>query len=107
SLEEAVVACHLHFMAGYPDSLIARKRGQAEAEEAAQRACQVLQEGWPANLAGQAALADFDAWLRAGGRGRNPRTTSDLVTACLFAALRDGIIKMPCPTPWSAGPHHG
>src|SRR6266545_10021 len=31
ALETAIIACHLHLMATYPDTLIARKRGQAEA----------------------------------------------------------------------------
>ena len=41
------------------------------------------------------AIADFDAWLRADGHRRNPGTTADLVTASLFAALRDGMIAVP------------
>jgi triphosphoribosyl-dephospho-CoA synthase len=107
SLEEPIIACHLHLMAAYPDSLIARKRGPAEAEEAARRAGRVLEAGWPSSPASRAALTRLDAWLRSEGRGRNPGTTSDLVTACLFVALREGIIKMPCSIPWSAGSHHG
>jgi triphosphoribosyl-dephospho-CoA synthase len=107
SLEHALIACHLHLMASYPDSLIARKCGRAEAEEAARRAARVLDAGWPAAAAGQAALEELDAWLRAGARGRNPGTTSDLVTACLFVALREGMIELPARIPWSAGPYHG
>jgi triphosphoribosyl-dephospho-CoA synthase len=102
SLEEALIGCHLHLMARYQDSLIARKRGLAEAEEAARRAGEVIGLGWPGNTAGRDALEDLDTWLRAAGRGRNPGTTSDLVTACLFVALREGIIKLPISIPWSA-----
>jgi triphosphoribosyl-dephospho-CoA synthase len=94
-LETAVVGCHLHLMAKFPDALIARKRGQAEAEEAAARARRVLHAGWPETAAGRAALEELDAWLRAEGRGRNPGTTADLVTACLFVALRERIIHLP------------
>jgi triphosphoribosyl-dephospho-CoA synthase len=109
SLETAIIHCHLHMMARYPDSLIARKRGLAEAQESARRAERVLREGWPADPAGRAALAELDAWLRAAGRGRNPGTTSDLVTACLFVALREGIMTVPSPLPWSVegNAHHG
>jgi triphosphoribosyl-dephospho-CoA synthase len=100
SIEEALVLCHLHLMSRHPDSLIARKRGQAEAEEASRRAQCVLgavaSEG---RLFGEP-LADFDCWLREVERGRNPGTTSDLVTACLFVCLREGIMKLPCPLPW-------
>jgi triphosphoribosyl-dephospho-CoA synthase len=101
SLEEALIRCHLHFMARYPDSLIARKRGLPEAEEAARKAEEVLRLGWPASAAGRNALDELDAWLRAAGRGRNPGTTSDLVTACLFVALREGTMKLPASFPWS------
>jgi triphosphoribosyl-dephospho-CoA synthase len=105
SMEEAIIFCHLHLLAKYPDSLIARKRGLAEAEEASQRAQETIAQEWPHSPRGRDALADLDHWLCAAGRGRNPGTTSDLVTACLFAALRDGIIRLPTRFQLSAGPH--
>ena len=43
---------------------------------------------------------DLDLWLRSEGHSRNPGATADLVTAALFAALRDGTI----PLPMAAGP---
>jgi triphosphoribosyl-dephospho-CoA synthase len=95
SLEAAIIHCHLTWMAKHPDTLIARKRGQAEAEESAVRARQVLDAGWPMTEAARAALADLDRWLRELGSQRNPGTTADLVTACLFAALRDDTITLP------------
>ena len=101
-VEDAVIACHLHLMACCPDSLIARKRGPAEAEESARRARQVLDRGWPAHPAGRAALDELDGWLRADGHARNPGTTADLVAACLFVALREGIMALPSRLPWSA-----
>lgn len=107
ALENAIIGCHLQLMAAYPDSLIARKRGREEAEEAARRAGQVLAAGWAHDPAGRAALAEFDAWLRAEGHGRNPGTTADLVTSCLFVALRDGTIQLPPQFPWLAGTDHG
>ncbi len=94
-IEAATIHCHLHLLAGYPDSLIARKRGQGEAEEASRRAADVLATGWPHRPEGEVALAEFDAWLRAVGHARNPGTTADLVTACLFVALREGLIQLP------------
>lgn len=106
SLEAAIILCHLHLMAHHPDSLIARKRGPVEANEAAERAGRVLDEGWPHTRAGHAALAELDAWLRAEGHGRNPGTSADLTTACLFVALRVGSITVPPRFPWSAGFHH-
>jgi triphosphoribosyl-dephospho-CoA synthase len=97
ALEPAIIACHLHLMAHHPDSLIARKRGQAEADEAARRARAVLDAGATAP-----AVAELDAWLRAEGHARNPGTTADLVTASLFVALREGMITLPLRFPWSA-----
>jgi triphosphoribosyl-dephospho-CoA synthase len=102
SVEGAIIGAHLHLMAQHPDTLIARKRGRAEAEEAARRARRVLESGWPREPAGVAALADLDAWLRAEGRQRNPGTTADLLTACLLVLLRGGRIPLPAPWPWSA-----
>jgi triphosphoribosyl-dephospho-CoA synthase len=103
-LEPAIIACHLKLMAKFPDTLIARKRCKAEAEAAAARARRVLEAGWPITTAGAAALAELDGWLRAEGRGRNPGTTADLVTACLFVALRKGMITLPQRF---ASPHAG
>ncbi|MCA9117201.1 MAG: triphosphoribosyl-dephospho-CoA synthase, partial [Planctomycetaceae bacterium] len=82
----------LKLMAAHPDSLIARKCGPAVARESADRAAQVLATGWPAPAA-NAALKDFDTWLRADGHRRNPGTTADLIAAALFAAIRDEAVK--------------
>jgi triphosphoribosyl-dephospho-CoA synthase len=89
SLEAAIIELHLEFMAQYPDSLIARKRGEAEAREAARRARETLDDRQdPSKLAG------LDQWLRALGNQRNPGTSADLVTATLFAAFREGTIAV-------------
>lgn len=101
SVEEAIVGCHLRLLARFPDTLIARKRGLAEAEDASRRAGNVLAAGWPGTV-GRRQLADLDAWLRAEGNARNPGTTADLVTASLFVALREGTIALPPRLPWSA-----
>jgi triphosphoribosyl-dephospho-CoA synthase len=103
SLEGAIVYAHLHLMARHPDTLIARKGGRAEAEEAAARARRVLETGWPHGRAGWSALAELDAWLRAEGHRRNPGTTADLIAACLFVMLREGTIRLPLSVPWAAG----
>jgi triphosphoribosyl-dephospho-CoA synthase len=100
SLEGAIVFCQLNLLARHPDSLIIRKRGQAVAEEGSARAAQVLALGWPHDSAGRVALEELDRWLRADGRRRNPGTTADLVTASLFAALREGRITLPLSLPW-------
>lgn len=95
SIEGAIVFADLHMMAHHPDTLIARKRGWAEAEEAARRAKAVLDSGF-------AELDRFDDWLRAEGHARNPGATADLLTACLFVLLRENTITLPPQLPWSA-----
>jgi triphosphoribosyl-dephospho-CoA synthase len=94
SLEGAIQFAQLTLLAKHPDTLIARKHGVAQAREASRRAAAVLAAGWQT-------FADFDAWLRAGGR--NPGTTADLLTACLFILLREGTIRLPLEYPWPAG----
>jgi triphosphoribosyl-dephospho-CoA synthase len=88
-VEPAVQHCQLAWLAAHPDSLIARKRGWQVASEASQGAQDVRLRGGVGTADGQAAYDDFDRWLRADGHARNPGTTADLVTACLFAALRE------------------
>lgn len=91
--EEVVIGLQLRWMAMYPDTLIARKRGGREAEESAGMAAAVLDAGLFASDEGRRRLKRLDEWLRAEGNSRNPGTTADLVTACLFAALREGVIS--------------
>jgi triphosphoribosyl-dephospho-CoA synthase len=103
TVEGAIIHAHLTIMARHPDTLIARKRGPAEAAEAAARARRVLEEGWPQQPSGRVALAELDQWLRAEGNGRNPGATADLVAASLFVLLREGALPLPASLPWSAG----
>ncbi len=101
SLEGAIVFCQLRLLAQHSDTLIARKRGVAEAEEARNRAARALEAGWPGNDPGRRCLADFDAWLRAKGNLRNPGTTADLITAGLFILLREGKFELPPQVAWN------
>jgi len=103
-LETAIVSAHLHVLARLPDTLIARKRGRAEALGASRLASEVLAGGWPGRPEGVRLCKEFDRWLRAEGHGRNPGTTADLVTAALFAGLRDGVIALPIGKAAWAGP---
>jgi triphosphoribosyl-dephospho-CoA synthase len=94
TLSEAIVRLHLRLLAAYPDSLIARKCGQAVAAQASARAQQVLAADGD-EAAYHEALSDFDFWLRADGHRRNPGTAADLVAAALFAALWEGQTAVP------------
>ena len=100
-LETSIIFAYLAFLAQTPDTLIARKLGDSTALETSARASSVLKAGWPDNPHGIEALAAFDDWLRADGHARNPGATADLITAALFAALRDGTIELPIAGVWS------
>jgi triphosphoribosyl-dephospho-CoA synthase len=94
-LAEVIVHAHLRLLSAYPDSLIARKCGLEVAEQASVMAAKVLASGRPGDHDYREALLNFDFWLRSDHHRRNPGTTADLVAAGLFAALREGIIKLP------------
>ena len=93
SLESPIIRAHLELIAR-GDSLIARKCGQSIADEAAQRAAQVLADGGTGPT-----LAAFDAWLRADGHRRNPGTSADIIAAGLFVLLREGRLD-PVSVSW-------
>ncbi len=91
-LESAIIAAYLNLLSRHPDSLIARKRGLGQALEVSRRAAGVLKAGWPVQEEGRRLCEEFDLWLRQPNNRFNPGTTADLVTAVLYAALRDGSI---------------
>jgi triphosphoribosyl-dephospho-CoA synthase len=91
-LLDSIVAAHVKSLATFPDSLIARKCGHAIAQEASDRAAEVLAAGDPDSDGYYRQLNDFDFWLRSDGHRRNPGTTADLIAAALFAALVTGQI---------------
>jgi len=94
-LETAIIAAYLNLLAHHPDSLIARKFGQAAASEVSRHAWELLRAGWPDGEEGRRHFVEFDAWLRQPNHRLNPGTTADLVTAALYAALREGTINQP------------
>jgi len=105
-LETAIIAAFLGTLARHPDSLILRKAGREVALSVSRKAAEVLQAGWPGTALSHHRLQELDAWLRSRGNQLNPGTTADLVTAALFAALRDGTIPLPRPAGpagWSVG----
>lgn len=95
SLTSAVVDAHIFLMARHPDSLIARKCGEAVAVASSQRAARVLDAGEPHSDAYWQAAGDLDFWLRSDGHRRNPGTSADLIAAALFIALREGWLTPP------------
>ena len=94
-LETAVVAASLQMLARHHDSLIVRKAGRAAAEVVRHKAGQIVEAGWPATPRSLRLCREFDTRLRSQASLLNPGTTADLITAALFAALRDGTIQLP------------
>ena len=80
---EAIVSLHVGLLASHPDSLIARKAGEAEARAVTRAAREVCD--------GTRSLEDFDHSLRREDRRLNPGTTADLVAATLLAGLLTGL----------------
>ena len=87
--EQAIIHLHLTLIAKEGDTDIARKCNSIDVHEAKRRAEAVLRAGWPMAMEGRLRIREFDRWLRAKGSQRNPGTTADLVTAGVFAVLRD------------------
>jgi triphosphoribosyl-dephospho-CoA synthase len=79
---DAIVSLHVGLLSRIPDTLIARKAGDAAARAVTEAAREVR--------AGHRSLADFDASLRSAGNELNPGTTADLVAGTLLAALLSG-----------------
>jgi triphosphoribosyl-dephospho-CoA synthase len=99
-IEPAIIECQLKWLAEYPDSLIARKNGPTVAENIRQRVREVLARGGLDTPNGRRAGVELDRYLRSDGNKLNPGTTADLVTACLFVALRENKVKPGDPFPW-------
>jgi triphosphoribosyl-dephospho-CoA synthase len=99
-IEAAVIASQLQWLATYPDSLIARKNGPEVAEIVRQRATEVLRLGGLATPEGRRAGVALDSYLRSDGNRLNPGTTADLITACLFVALRENKVVPRTPFRW-------
>jgi triphosphoribosyl-dephospho-CoA synthase len=94
-LETAIVGAYLKILARHPDSLIARKAGTERALEVSRMAAGILDADWPDRDEGRRRCEAFDRWLRDPDRRLNPGTTADLIAAALYAALRDGTIRLP------------
>jgi triphosphoribosyl-dephospho-CoA synthase len=100
-VEAAVIHCQLAWLVAFPDSLISRKCGPAVAADVQQRATAVVAAGGLETAEGRAAGVALDRHLRSDGNRLNPGTTADLVTACLFVALREGWVASNAPFRWA------
>jgi triphosphoribosyl-dephospho-CoA synthase len=103
-LEPAIITTFLTLLAREEDTLIVRKAGRRAAKQARLKAMEIMTAGGIVSARGRDQLAGFDDWLRSQGSRLNPGATADIVTAALFAALRDGTIPLPRdpgPAGWS------
>jgi triphosphoribosyl-dephospho-CoA synthase len=99
-VEAAIIHSQLRWLAAYPDSLIARKNGPAIAADVQQRSAAVLALGGIATPEGRRAGVALDRHLRSDANKLNPGTTADLITACLFVALRENKVTPSTPFRW-------
>ncbi len=84
---DAVVQAYLSLLAAIPDTLIARKRGRADAEWVSGEVRRVLALGGVATAQGRAAIGGLDTLLRDERNTWNPGTSADLIAAGLFVSL--------------------
>lgn len=94
-LDESIVRAFLALLAEEPDTLVARKCGRDVAQQAADRAGEVLSAIEALDPSADDRLADFDFWLRADGHRRNPGTSADVIAAALFVLLREQRLNWP------------
>lgn len=100
SIEAAVIDLQFRWLAEYPDSLIVRKNGPGVAAEVQKLAVEVLDFGGIATSKGRRKGVALDRHLRMDGNKLNPGTTADLITACLFVALRENKVVPSAPFRW-------
>jgi len=85
-IDDAIVLAYLRLLSRRPDTLVARKHGEAEARRVSEMAARVL-EGDEAGLTNR--IEAFDRTLRSPPR-RNPGTSADFLAAALYILLREG-----------------
>jgi triphosphoribosyl-dephospho-CoA synthase len=80
----------MHILSQYPDSLITRKSGGAQAVEVSKKARTILEAGGASTVEGRKLLWGLDEELHGAEGGLNPGTTADLTAAALFVSLLEG-----------------
>ncbi len=86
---DAVVQTFLTILSRVPDTLIARKNGEAHSRQVSDCATEVLSQGGIHAARGRAKLKEMDRTLSDGAHKLNPGTTADLTAAAIFLALLD------------------
>lgn len=86
----ATIHTFLKILSEFPDTLIARKRGEEEAAMISARAQEVLEKGGCLTKEGTIELREFDSELRDPKNHLNPGTSADLTAASIMLALLKG-----------------
>ena len=87
---DAIVETFLMLLAAAPDTHVARRGGQARAEDVLRQARAVVDAGAVRTDAGRRAIAGLDAALGDERHLTNPGTTADLTAAAIFVVLLGG-----------------
>ncbi|MBS7631221.1 triphosphoribosyl-dephospho-CoA synthase [Candidatus Bathyarchaeota archaeon] len=90
SINSAIINTFLTIQSEYPDSLVIRKAGVAEAQKMSERAKEILDKGGAYTEEGSRLLWNWDQELRKFKGRLNPGTTADLVAASAFLLLVNG-----------------
>jgi triphosphoribosyl-dephospho-CoA synthase len=90
SWNDAIVETFLTLLAAVPDTHVARRGGQARAEDVLRRARAVVEAGGVRTETGRQAIVALDASLGDTRHLMNPGTTADLTTAAVFVVLVSG-----------------
>lgn len=89
TFSDAVVQAFLTILSRVPDTLIARKNGEACSRQVSDYAKEVLLQGGVYATRGREKLKEMDCALSDGAHKLNPGTTADLTAAAIFLALLD------------------
>jgi len=90
SVNDAIINTFMHILSHYPDSLITRKSGAAQAAEVSKQAKTILEAGGASTVKGKKLLWALDEELHGARGDLNPGTTADLTAAALLVSLLEG-----------------
>jgi len=90
TVNDAIIDTFMHILSQYPDSLITRKSGAAQAAEVSKQAKKILEAGGASTVKGKKLLWTLDEELHGAKGDLNPGTTADLTAAALFVSLLEG-----------------
>jgi len=97
SSRDAVTQTFLTLLSLFPDTLIARKRCIADAEDVSARAGAAVAAGGAATAQGRSLILDLDTLLRDEANSLNPGATADITVVVLFLVVLRAMEKQQLP----------